>query len=135
MLKIVDLSNRKAVSALLAPERTRDAATEKTVAAIVDGVRRGGDKALVRYARSLDGLAGTIGMTAAEMGRAANGACDVRTASRNAARNIRAVAKKQVPRGWRVRLAPGVTVDNGSSRSTASAATSPAAATRCRHRC
>ena len=35
----------------------------------------------------------------------------VRSAIRTAARNIRTVAKRQVPRGWRVRTAPGVTVE------------------------
>ena len=116
MLKIVDSSNRKAVGALLAPERTRDAATEKTVAAIVDGVRRGGDKALIRYARQFDGLTATtplnLEVTAAEMRAAAKRVpADVRTAIRTAARHIRAVASRQVPRGWRVSPAPGVSVE------------------------
>jgi histidinol dehydrogenase len=35
----------------------------------------------------------------------------VRAAIRAAARNIRAVARRQVPRGWRQRVAPGVTVE------------------------
>ena len=51
MIRIVDSTNRRAVSALLSPERTRDAATERRVAAIVAAVRRDGDRALVRYAR------------------------------------------------------------------------------------
>ena len=51
MLRIVDSTNRRAVQALLAPERVRDAATDRRVAAIVTGVRRGGDRALLRYAR------------------------------------------------------------------------------------
>ena len=41
MLRIVDASNRRAVRALLAPERVRDAATDRRVAAIVNDVRRG----------------------------------------------------------------------------------------------
>src|SRR5688572_12369079 len=36
---------------------------------------------------------------------------EVRTALRNAARHIRAVASRQVPRGWRARLEAGVTVE------------------------
>jgi histidinol dehydrogenase len=36
---------------------------------------------------------------------------NVRAAIRTAARNIRAVARRQVPRGWRARVAPGVTVE------------------------
>jgi len=36
---------------------------------------------------------------------------NVRAALRTAARNIRIVAKRQVPRGWRARIASGVTVE------------------------
>jgi histidinol dehydrogenase len=112
MLKIVESSNRKAVAALLAPERTRDAATEKTVAAIIAGVRRGGDKALVRYARQFDRLDAPVEITAAEMRAAAKQVpADVRAAIRTAARHIRVVAARQVPRGWRVSPAPGVSVE------------------------
>src|SRR5688572_9343527 len=112
MLRIVDSKNRSAVQALLAPERVRDAATDRRVAAIVSGVRKGGDAALLRYARTFDGLDGPIEITATEMRRAAATVPrDVRAAIRDAARNIRTVAKKQVPRGWRVRVAPGVTVE------------------------
>ena len=112
MLRIVDSGNRRAVQALLAPERVRDAATDRRVAAIVGDVRKGGDAALLRYARRLDGLDGPIEITAAEMRRAAASVPrQVRAAIRDAARNIRTVAKRQVPRGWRVRVAPGVTVE------------------------
>ena len=112
MIKIVESSNRRAVSALLSPERTRDAATERRVADIVSKVRRDGDRALVRYARDLDGLTGSIEVSRDEMRQAARDVpASVRRALRSAARNIRAVAVRQVPRGWRTRVAPGVTVE------------------------
>jgi histidinol dehydrogenase len=112
MLRIVDSGNRRAVQALLAPQRVRDAATDRRVAAIVNDVRTGGDAALLRYARKFDGLDGPIEVTGAEMRRAAAAVPrDVRRAIRDAARNIRTVAKRQVPKGWRVRVAPGVTVE------------------------
>ena len=112
MLRIVDSGNRRAVQALLAPERLRDAATDRRVAAIVGDVRRGGDAALLRYARRFDGLDGSIEVTRDEMRRgAATVPRPVRAAIRDAARNIRTVAKRQVPRGWRVRVAPGVSVE------------------------
>src|SRR6185369_7270299 len=112
MLKIVDSGNRRAVRALLAPERVRDAATDRKVAAIVSDVRKGGDAALLRYARKFDGLDGAIEISGAEMRRAAATVPrEVRSAIRDAARNIRIVAKRQVPRGWRVRVAPGVSVE------------------------
>ena len=111
-MRIVESTNRRAVSALLSPERTRDAATERRVAAIVSDVRRNGDRALGRYARELDGLSGPIEVSRAEMRQAARKVpAPVRAALRAAAKHIRSVAARQVPRGWRTRVAPGVTVE------------------------
>jgi histidinol dehydrogenase len=112
MIKIVDSSNRRAVRALLSPARTRDAATERRVAEIVSAVRHGGDRALLRYGRELDALTGSIEVSRDEMRRAARQVpASVRSAIRAAAKNIRAVATRQVPRGWRARVAPGVSVE------------------------
>lgn len=112
MLKIVESRNRRAVWALLAPGRTRDTATERRVAMIVASVRRDGDQALLRYARRFDPLEGPIEVTRAEMHTAAAQVPRaVRAAIRTAARNIRSVARRQVPRGWRTRVAAGVTVE------------------------
>jgi histidinol dehydrogenase len=112
MLTIVESTNRRAVGALLAPERVRDAATERRVAKIVGDVRTGGDAALLRYARSLDRLDGSIEIGADEMRAAARTVeSTVRRALRQAARNIRVVARRQVPRGWRVRVTAGVSVE------------------------
>lgn len=111
-MKIVESSNRRAVKALLAPERAYDVATARTVAAIVADVRREGDPALLKYARTFDGLDGTMEISQDEMRAAARTVPrDVRAAIRTAARHIRAVAKRQVPRGWRMAVAPGVTVE------------------------
>ena len=52
----MEATNRRAVEALLSPERTRDAATDRRVATIVADVRRNGDRALLRYAKTLDRL-------------------------------------------------------------------------------
>jgi len=111
-MRIVESTNRRAVRALLAPERTRDAATDRRVATIVDDVRREGDRALIRYARALDRLDGPLEISLDEMRAAAKQVPPaVRAALRTAARNIRTVARQQVPRGWRLRVAPGVTVE------------------------
>ena len=111
-MRIVESTNRRAVSALLSPERTRDAATERRVAAIVSDVRHAGDHALRRYARQLDGLDGPIEVSRDEMRRAARDVpAQVRAALQTAAKHIRVVAARQVPRGWRSRVAPGVTVE------------------------
>ena len=112
MIRIVESHNRRAVTALLAPERARDAATERQVAAIVDAVRRDGDPALLRYARKFDRLDAPIEISPDEMRKAAATVPRaVRTAIRTAARNIRTVARRQVPRGWRARVAAGVSVE------------------------
>jgi histidinol dehydrogenase len=101
------------VDALLAPARIRDGETESRAAAIVADVRREGDAALLRYARALDGLDGPLEVGTDEMRRAAKGVpASVRAAIRTAARNIRTVARRQVPKGWRVRVARGVEVEN-----------------------
>ena len=87
-------------------------ATERRVAEIVSAVRRDGDRALTRYARELDGLSGAIEVSRDEMRRAAREVpTSVRAAIRTAARHIRTVARRQVPRGWRVRVTAGVTVE------------------------
>src|SRR5262245_62017207 len=112
LMRIVESGNRRAVQALLAPERVRDAATERRVAKIVADVRRGGDAALLRYARSLDRLDGPLEIGRDEMRAAASAVPRaVRSAIRTAARNIRTVAKRQVPRRWRAKVASGVTVE------------------------
>jgi histidinol dehydrogenase len=111
-VKIVQASNRRAVAALLAPTRTRDAKTERRAARIVADVREQGDAALLRYARTLDRLTGPIEIGTDEMRKAAAGIpASVRSAIRTAARHIRQVASRQVPRGWTLRVAGGVSVE------------------------
>jgi histidinol dehydrogenase len=112
MIKIVQSTNRRAVDALLSPAHARDKATEQRVAAIVADVRRQGDAALLKYARTLDKLTGSVEVSREEMRTAAATVSkDVRAAIKTAARHIRLVARRQVPRGWRARVAPGVTVE------------------------
>jgi histidinol dehydrogenase len=112
MIRIVESSNRRAVAALLAPERARDIATDRRVAEIVEAVRRDGDRALLRYARKFDRLDAAIEISPDEMREgAATVPRTVRTAIRTAARNIRTVARRQVPRGWRARVVAGISVE------------------------
>ena len=112
MLRIVAATNQRAVRALLTPARATDAATERRVAAIVRAVRRDGDSALLRYARRFDPLDGPLEVTRDEMrAAAAHVPRAVRSAIRSAARNIRNVARRQVPRGWRTPVSPGVSVE------------------------
>ena len=111
-MKIVAAADRRAVGRLLSPTRIRDAATESRVATIVCDVRRGGDRALRRYVGELDAWDGPLEVGTDEMRAAAAGLpVTVRRAIGMAARNIRTVAKRQVPRGWRVRVRKGVEVE------------------------
>ena len=111
-MRIVDAGNRRAVASLLRPAGVRDAATERTARRIVADVRRNGDAALVGYVKRLDGLDGPIEIGVDEMRAAARAVpAPVRRALRQAARSIRAVAARQVPKGWRVRTATGVSVE------------------------
>jgi histidinol dehydrogenase len=112
MLKIVDSSNESAVERLLAPRRPRDRAVAARAISIVNAVRRRGDTALRTHARKLDGLEGPVEVAAADIiAGAAQVDPVVRLAIRDAARHIRRVARQQVPRSWRVTVAPGVVVE------------------------
>ena len=112
MIDIIPSTDRRRVERLLAPRRVNDAGLDRRVARIVGDVRRGGDAALRRYAARFDALAGPIEVEPDEVARgAASVAPEVRAAIRAAARNILRVAKAQVPRSVRVRVSPGVTVE------------------------
>jgi histidinol dehydrogenase len=112
MLRIVSSTNRRAVAALLSATRIRDLATESRATEIVQRVRRSGDAALRRYARTLDDHDGPLEISRQKWEReSARLPQDVRRAIRRAARNIRSVAKRQVPKGWRYRVAPGIDVE------------------------
>ena len=111
-MRIVEATNRQAVRELLSPQRVRDAETDRRVADIVADVRAKGDEAVLRYARLFDGLEREAEISRTEMTAAARTVpAPVRNAIRKAASNIRAVAKRQVPSGWKTRVGPGVSVE------------------------
>jgi histidinol dehydrogenase len=100
------------VTDLLSAARVLDAATERRAAALVDGVRTGGDRALRRYAREIDRTSGPLEVPREEWVRAAEELPrTVRAAIRRAALHIRRVARAQVPRPFRLAVAPGVRVE------------------------
>ena len=112
MIRIVDAGDTAAVKALLWPERDRDGETEQRVSQIVADVRRDGEAALLRYAREFDRLEGSMEVSRKEMQAAARTVpIRVRQALAVAAKNIRAVATRQVPRGWRATVGAGITVE------------------------
>ena len=111
-MRIVESTDRDAVRELLSPQRVRDAETDRRVAAIVADVRQHGDAALRRHARTLDGLDGEPEISRKQMTATARLVpAPVRTALRRAAANIRSVARRQVPRGWKTRVGRGIAVE------------------------
>ncbi len=111
-MRIIDADNRRQLEALLALDTTQDAAFERRVRAIVNAVRRGGDKALARCARRFDNAAEPLEVSPAEMrDYAALVPADVRRAIKNAARNIAKVAFRQIPKHWDLSMLPGVSIE------------------------
>ena len=101
-----------AVDALLSPRRDDDRTTREAVARIVEAVRVDGDAAVRRFAAEFDGHTEAFEIPRAVWKRAARKAPgEVRDALALAASNIAVVAKAQVPRGFRVTVSPGVTVE------------------------
>jgi histidinol dehydrogenase len=94
----------------------RNAAYERAVPAarrIVEGVRKGGDVALQRYAEKFDGNrhASEVRISPDEMQDALeNVSPEFERALRTAAKNIRAFAERQRPKDWNFAPASGVTV-------------------------
>ena len=96
----------------LSAARIRDRATDTATAAIVERVRKGGDRALRAYAQQFDDLSGPIEVPRGEWEAATRAVpAAVRRAIRDAAASIRRVSKAQVPKGFRVTVRPGVTVE------------------------
>jgi histidinol dehydrogenase len=71
-----------------------------------------GDPALLAYARKFDGLSAPLEITREEMRAAASEVGrEVRDAIALAARHIQLVARRQVPRGWTICPAPGISIE------------------------
>lgn len=112
MLKLISASDASALARLVERRDTVDPSFARRVAAIVADVRKGGDRAVVAYARRFDGLDAALEVSRADMEAGARAVpTPVRRAIRLAARHIRAVARTQVPRGSKLVVAPGVVVE------------------------
>jgi histidinol dehydrogenase len=110
-VRIVRATDAAAVSRLLDRRPARSRSVERAAAAIVDGVRRGGDRALLSYSRRLDALRGSIEVSPLEIRQSARAVSPaVKSAIRTAAANIRRVASHQVPAGWTATPTPGVRI-------------------------
>ena len=112
MIRTLDSRDERAIAALLDRSPARNPDVERAAGAIVADVRARGDAAVREYAVRFDGLDGGFEVTRAEMRREARQVpAAVRRAIREAARHIRHVAARQVPRGWRTTPVPGVAIE------------------------
>lgn len=111
-LRIIEGHDERAIVALLDRSAARNPLVEAAVSAIVAEVRARGDDAVLEYGVRFDGLDGPLEIPRAEMQRHARRvAPEVARAIRVAARNVRHVAAKQVPRRWRTSPVAGVNIE------------------------
>jgi histidinol dehydrogenase len=111
-IRLIDSSDAREVSRLLDRVPRRDASLEKRVARIVERVRQDGDRALLAFAKKYDRLIGPIEISDGEIAAAVARVPQLtRKAIHVAARHIRHVARRQLPRGWRTEPVPGVEIE------------------------
>jgi histidinol dehydrogenase len=111
-MRIVKLT-KKVEHALLRGRRERDENAHRVAARIIGDVRKRGDAAVREWTKKFDGVDLRAGMwvSSREIEKAANGvAKETRIAIEHAARNIRVVAERQLPRGWTLEVEPGVQI-------------------------
>ena len=114
MLKIIRSSDQEALKRVLQGGMTRLAEAEGVASRILADVRRQGDRAVIRYTKRFDHLdlrrAGFT-VTAEEIREAYHAIPrGFVQALRQAARNIRTVARRQLPAAWRTTTTTGVRV-------------------------
>jgi len=109
MIRIVDHTQ---VGRILARKAARFTEAERTVAPILEAVRRRGDKAVIEYARHFDGFdRPSLRISESELSTAQAGLSkDFRAAVKTASANIRAFAKLQLPQPKSAVLSPGLKV-------------------------
>jgi histidinol dehydrogenase len=111
-MRIIEAGNKRALEQLFTKKESTDRVFERRVRTIVQNVRTGGDRALVRFAKQFDTLTLPVEVTRDEMEReAAKVPGDVRLAIRQAARNIARVASRQIPKHFDVEVVKGVLVE------------------------
>ena len=111
-MKIITATNKRALNRLVDRAHSVDPTWQASIEAIVDDVRKRGDKAVRKYATRFDALRDTIEIPRGEILEGARSAPPaVRAAIKQAARHIRRVSAKQLPKKWRTSVLPGVVVE------------------------
>jgi len=114
MLRVIKSTDRKAVNRLLEARRTSLAEAEEIARLVLDEVRHEGDRALIRYTQQFDrvDLRKTGFTVSGEEIKQAYGEVPAGfvAALRVAARNIRAAARRQLPRPLKMSTRRGVSL-------------------------
>src|ERR1700676_3494438 len=111
-MRIVRLT-KNVERALLRGRRERDEKAHRVAARIIADVRKRGDAAIREWTKKFDGVDLRTGMwvSSREIEKAGSDTAKETTlAIEHAARNIRAVAERQLPRGWTLEVEPGVKI-------------------------
>ncbi len=111
-MKIVRLT-KNVESLLLRGRRERDAKAHRVAARIIADVRKRGDAAIRDWTKKFDGVDLRRGtwISSGDIDKAANDiARETLLAIEHAARNIRAVAERQLPREWALEVEPGIEI-------------------------
>ncbi len=110
-MRILPLTESNAEK-FLGSRRASSQHAERVARRIVEDVRRRGDAALFAWTKRLDKIALTarsVWVAPAKIAKARqNVSREFLTAIRHAARNIRVVARRQVPQEWTIEVEPGV---------------------------
>ena len=111
-MRIVKLT-KNVERALLRGRRERDEKAHRVAARIIADVRKRGDVAIREWTKKFDGvdLRAGLWVSSRDIEKARNDiAEETRLAMEHAARNIRAVAERQLPREWTLEVEPGVKI-------------------------
>jgi histidinol dehydrogenase len=112
MLRLISAADARSLAKVVDHGAGRDIALERRVATILADVKKSGDRAVIAYAKRFDALTGAMEVTRDEMADgAAQAPAVVRRAIRAAAKNIRAVARTQVPRTSKTSVTPGISIE------------------------
>jgi len=112
LMKIVRLT-KNVERELLRGRRVRDEKAHRIAARIIADVLKRGDAAIREWTKKFDGVDVRAGMwvSSRDIEKAMKDVdAGTRLAIEHAARNIRAVAERQLPRGWTLEVEPGVKI-------------------------
>ena len=111
-MKIIKSSQKAVLRSLVDRTQATDPDITKSVTPIIDDVRRRGDLAVRKYARAFDDLNKPIEITSREIRQGEkNTPPAIRAAIKKAARHIRRISAKQIPKPSRTSIVPGVVIE------------------------